>query len=92
VHYTDLTAAAQANVANRGKSRPWIASTTTWYVKNSKGAKVWFGLQGYKSYADTSPLPMPEITADAESALKAGAAGGVIFRWGVTNLIPFRKD
>ena len=77
---------------NYKKATPWIASTTEWYVKNSKGAKVWSGLQGYKSDEDTSPLPAPEIAADAESALKAGAAGVVIFRWGTANLIPFRKD
>ena len=77
---------------NYKQTTPWIASTTAWYVKNSKGAKVWSGLQGYKSDEDTSPLPLQEIAADAESALKAGAAGIVIFRWGVANLIPFRKD
>jgi hypothetical protein len=32
-------------------------------------------------------LPTSEITADVEAALKAGADGAVIFRWGVTNLV-----
>ena len=39
-----------------------------------------------------SYLPTSEITADVETALKAGAAGAVIFRWGVTNLVAFRQN
>ena len=77
---------------NYKKTTNWIASTTKWYVENSKGAKVWAGLQGYKSDDDTSKLPMTEITADVEVALKAGASGAVIFRWGVSNLVAFRKN
>ena len=49
------------------------------------------GLQGYKSDEDTSKLPASEITADVEAALKAGAAGAIIFRWGVTNFVDFKK-
>ena len=77
---------------NYGKTTSWIADTTKWYVENSKGAKVWAGLQGYKSDDNTSMLPTSEITADVEAALKAGAAGAVIFRWGATNLVAFRKN
>ena len=54
---------------NYKKTTDWIASTTKWFVKNSKGAKVWAGLQGYKSDEDTSKLPLSEITADVEAAL-----------------------
>ena len=72
---------------NYKKDTSWIAATTKWYVENSKGAQVWAGLQGYKSDDDTSSLPTPEITADVEAALDAGAAGAVIFRWGVTNFV-----
>ena len=72
---------------NYKKTTSWIASTSKWYAKNSKGAKVWAGLQSYNSDEDTSPLPTPEITADAKAALDAGAAGVVIFRWGLTNPI-----
>ena len=80
---------------NYKKTTDWIASTTKWFVANSKGAKVWAGLQGYKSDEDTSKLPASEITADVEAALKAGADGAVIFRWGVTNFVIFpygRRD
>ena len=72
---------------NYKKTTSWIEETTRWFVKNSKGAKVWAGLQGYKSDEDTSKLPLPEITADVEAALKAGADGTVIFRWGITHLV-----
>ena len=74
---------------NYKKTTSWIEETTKWFVKNSKGAKVWAGLQGYKSDEDTSKLPAPEITADVEAALKAGAEGAVIFRWGVTHFVTF---
>ena len=70
---------------NYKKTTPWIGSTAKWFVENSKGAKVWAGLQGYKSDDDTSPLPAAEITGDAEVALTAGCAGVVVFRWGLTN-------
>ena len=72
---------------NYKKPTYWIEETTRWFVKHSKGAKVWAGLQGYKSDEDTSKLPLSEINADVEAALKAGADGAVIFRWGVTNLV-----
>ena len=72
---------------NYKKTTSWIKETTRWFVKNSKGAMVWAGLQGYKSDEDTSKLPLPEITADVEAALKAGADGTVIFRWGITHLV-----
>ena len=72
---------------NYKKTTSWIEETTKWFVKHSKGAKVWAGLQGYKSDEDTSKLPLPEITADVEAALKAGADGTVIFRWGITHLV-----
>ena len=80
---------------NYKKTTSWIEETTRWFVKHSKGAKVWAGLQGYKSDEDTSKLPASEITADVEAALKAGADGAVIFRWGVTNFVIFpcgRRD
>ena len=77
---------------NYKKTTSWIASTSKWYAENSKGAKVWAGLQGYKSDDDTSLLPMPEITADMEAALEVGATGVVIFRWGLTNLVAFKKN
>ena len=70
---------------NYKKTTPWIGTTAKWFVENSKGAKVWAGLQGYKSDDDTSPLPATEITGDAEVALTAGCAGVVVFRWGLTN-------
>lgn len=77
---------------NYKKTTTWIASTTKWYVANSKGAKVWAGLQGYKSEEDTSKLPKSEITADVKAALDAGATGAIIFRWGVTDLGAFKEN
>ena len=77
---------------NYKKTTSWISSTAKWYAENSKGAKVWAGLQGYRSDDDMSMLPTPELTGDVNAALEAGAAGTVIFRWGLTNFVTFRKD
>lgn len=72
---------------NYNQKTSWVKKVTTWFVQNSKGAKVWAGLQGYKADEDASKLPISEITADVEAALEAGADGVVIFRWGVTNFV-----
>ena len=73
---------------NYMEGTPWIRSTTKWYVERSKGARVWAGLQGYKSAKGRwARLPTPEITADAKAALDAGATGVVIFKWGKTNWV-----
>ncbi|WP_409199467.1 transglutaminase domain-containing protein [Methanobrevibacter sp. DSM 116169] len=74
---------------NAGTS--WIASTTNWFVQNSGGAKVWVGLQGYVSDDDLTLLSAAELSNDAQIALNAGAAGSIIFRFGVSNIINFNN-
>ena len=69
----------------------WIKSTTKWFVSNSKGAKVWAGLQGYYSDSNVANLPSSEIKADSQAAINGGASGVIIFRWGVTNLVSFKS-
>lgn len=72
---------------NAGTS--WIKSTTETFVKQSNGAKIWAGLQGYKSDSDVTNLLPSELRGDAEAAYAGGAKGIIIFRWGVTNFINF---
>ena len=74
---------------NYGKTTTWIKTTSQWYVDNSKGAKVWSGLQGYVSDSNTAKLPASEIRTDSQNALNAHADGVIIFRWGLTNYVNF---
>ena len=74
---------------NYGKSTSWITSITKWYVDNSKGAKVWAGIQSYKSDDDLTKLSSSALTNDAQAALDSTANGVIVFRWGMSNLINF---
>ena len=76
---------------NYGKSTSWIKTTTKWFVDHSNGAKVWAGLQGYKSDSNVVKLSLSEITQDVKSALNGAGAGVMIFRWGVTNFVNFNS-
>lgn len=66
---------------------PWISKTAKWYIKHSKGAKVWVGLQGYRAAKDVTLLPPEEMKADVDAALETGADGVIVFRWGLTSLV-----
>ena len=74
---------------NYGKSASWITSTTKWFVDNSKGALVWTGLQGYKSDSNVAKLSTSEMTSDCQAALNGNAAGTIIFRYNICNLVTF---
>ena len=76
---------------NYNSSTSWIKSTTKWFVDNSKGAKIWAGLQGYYSDDNVANLPSSEIKADSQVAINSGASGVIIFRWGLTNLVNFKS-
>ena len=76
---------------NYGKSTSWISSTTKWFVDNSKGAKVWAGLQSYNSDSNTAKLSLTDMTKDVQAAVNAGADGAVLFRWGLANLVNFKS-
>ena len=76
---------------NYNSGTAWIKSTTKWFVDNSKGAKIWSGLQGYVSDENTAKLSSSEIKTDSQSAINGGASGVIIFRWGVTNFVNFKS-
>ena len=67
----------------------WIKSTTAAFVKQSNGAKIWTGLQAYRSDDDVTKLSSTELYKDAKAAMEGGAAGVISFRWGVSNYIKF---
>ena len=74
---------------NYNQKSSWIATTTKWYVENSKGASVWVGLQAYLSDDDVTPLPISEMYGDIANAISGGAAGVVLFRYGVSPDVDF---
>jgi len=74
---------------NYGKGTDWITSTAQWYVDNSKGADVWVGIQTYNSDDDTTKLSSSDLATDIASAIKSGADGVVLFRYGISNDVNF---
>jgi hypothetical protein len=76
---------------NYNKDRNWIFSTTKAFVDNSKGAKIWTGLQAYLNDNDLTPLSISQMNGDIKAAVNAGASGTVIFRYGVSENIDFDK-
>ncbi len=76
---------------NYNKDASWITTTTQWYVKNSKGAEVWTGLQTYVSDSDTTKLSVSALTSDISAAYSGGANGVVLFRLGASNSVDFNS-
>ena len=64
----------------------WLKSTTKYF---SGKAKIWSGLQTYKSDEDPTKLSAKEILADAKTCLSSGARGIVLFRYGICPSINF---
>ena len=76
---------------NYHASSKWIKKITKQFVKKSKGAKIWAGLQTYKSDSNIKKLSYKALLKDAKNAKKGGAAGVVLFRWGLSALLNFNK-
>ena len=74
---------------NYHASAKWIKKTTKAFVKLSKGALIWTGLQTYRSDWDLTKLSYKELLKDAKAAKKGGASGVVLFRWGLSELLNF---
>ena len=74
---------------NAGTS--WIKSVTKTLVSQSNGAQIWTGLQAYKSDSNVAKLSHAELLKDAKAAKSAGAAGVILFRFGLSNLLNFNK-
>lgn len=69
----------------------WIKSVTKTLVRQSNGAQIWTGLQAYRSDSDTRILPHSELLKDAKAAKSGGAAGVILFRFGLSTLLNFNK-
>jgi hypothetical protein len=77
------------NTKYNGNNDLWIKETTEWFVKNSGNAKIWGGLQTYKSDSNLTNLPASELATDSKIVLNGGAEGVALFRWGIVNLFNF---
>lgn len=76
---------------NYHASSKWIKKITKKFVKKTKGAKIWAGLQTYKSDWNIKKLSYKTLLKDAKNAKKGGAAGVVLFRFGLSALLNFKK-
>ena len=72
---------------NAGQS--WIKFVTKTFVSQSKHAKIWVGLQCYKSENTIKKLSASELMSDSDVAALAGASGVILFRFGLFNYINF---
>ena len=74
-----------------GKDSNWVSDTAKWFVDNSKGAKVWVGLQGYYSDNNIAKLSASDLTGDVQKVVNVKSDGAVLFRYSLTNLVNFNS-
>jgi hypothetical protein len=76
---------------NYHAGREWIKQVTKTFSKQSKKAKIWTGLQTYKSDSKLTKLSAKELMGDADAAALGGAYGVILFRYGLINYINFNE-
>ena len=64
----------------------WLKSTTKFF---SGKAKIWSGLQSYKSDDNPVKLSSNELLTDAKTCLNNGAQGVILFRYGLSEDVNF---
>ena len=69
----------------------WIKSVTQTFVKQSKKAQIWTGLQAYGSDSNIVKLSAKELKSDASAASQGGARGIILFRYGLCNFVDFSE-
>lgn len=74
---------------NYNQGTKWIKKVTTIFIKQSRHAKIWSGIQTYKSDAKATKLSSKSLLKDAKSAASGGARGVILFRYGLYNDINF---
>ena len=70
------------------KNNKWVTSITKWYKNQSKGAKVWVGIEVYGK--GTKSLAPNTLISYGKAAIAGGADGLTLFRWKLwrtTNLL-----
>ena len=76
---------------NYGKTSSWITTVAKWYKDNSKGAKVWAGIQTFGSDNNITRLSVTDLSNDINSALNGKSDGVVLYRYGIANSVNFNK-
>ena len=76
---------------NYNQNSAWIKSVTQQFVKQSNGAIVLTGLQGYYSDSYVKKLPASNLINDADNAAFGGASGVIVFRYSLFNMINFKN-
>jgi len=76
---------------NYQQNSSWIQNTTEWFVNNSGDAKIWIGLQTYKSDFNVTKTPVKELMNDQKFAFDNGANGVIYFRWGLNEELENEK-
>lgn len=76
---------------NYGKNTAWIKSVTKTFVSQSNGAQIWTGLQVYKSDSNAVKLSHSALLKDAKAAKDGGAKGVILFRYGISKFLNFKK-
>lgn len=76
---------------NYHAGKAWIKSVTNTFKKQSSKAKIWTGLQSYKSDANLKKLSAKELWGDCEAAVSGGANGVILFRYGLFNYVNFKE-
>lgn len=76
---------------NYHQTRPWITKVTQKFTSQSNGAQVWTGLQSYRSDNNANKLSHSELLKDAKAAIKGGAYGVMLFRYGISCNLNFKK-
>lgn len=69
----------------------WIKYVTQTFKKQSKKAKIWTGLQAYRSDASVAKISAKELKSDARAAAQGGAQGIIMFRYGICRFVDFSK-
>ena len=69
----------------------WIKWVTQTFEHQSKKAKIWTGLQSYRSDSNLDKIPSKELMGDARAAMAGGADGIILFRFGLYDNINFKE-
>ena len=76
---------------NYNAGTKWIKWVTETFKKQSSKAKIWTGLQSYRSDAKLNKIPAKELMGDCDAAANGGATGIILFRFGLFNFINFNE-
>ncbi|WP_295722944.1 Ig-like domain-containing protein [uncultured Methanobrevibacter sp.] len=75
---------------NYGQSYKWVGTMTKYFKENSGNARVWVGLQAYKSDNNPQKLSVAKLSKQVNTAYNYGGDGVALFRFGLVNFYKLR--